>query len=289
MITLENEYLKISVRQKGAEMTSFYNKENNTEHLWQAYADVWEWHAPNLFPVVGGCINNEVLINGKPYPMQRHGFARHSDFVLIESDETHVKFSLSQDENTMAAYPYKFSFQVLYDLLDRELRITYKVINYDDQSIHFAVGAHPAFNVPFFPNESMDDYFLEFEHDEPLKTHLLSSSGFFTGTTESLPQVKNRLPITKELFAKDALVFKDLTSRKVSLRSKNHSHSVYIRYPYFNYLGIWAKDGAPFVCLEPWIGCADTEGKITEFSQKEAIHTLDKGHVFEADFTIGIN
>ena len=289
MITLENEYLKIIVRHKGAEMTSLVNKANNTEHLWQAYADIWGWHAPNLFPVVGGCINNEVLINGKAYPMQRHGFARHSDFILIESDETHAKFSLSHDENTMAIFPYKFSFQVLYDLSGRELRVTYKVINYDDQAIHFAVGAHPAFNIPFFRDESTEDYFLEFEYDEPLNTHLLSPSGFFTGTTESLAQVKSTLPITKELFAKDALVFKGLTSRQVSLRSRNHPHSVYIKYPHFDYLGIWAKDGAPFVCLEPWIGCADTEGKITEFSSKEGIHSLDKGHVFEADFIIGIH
>ena len=208
MITLENEYLKVSVRQKGAEMTSFYNKETNTEHLWQADPNVWEWHAPNLFPVVGGCINNEVIIDGKAYPMQRHGFARHSQFAVTDSDSSSAKFSLSQDETTLANYPYKFSFQVLYDLSGRELRVTYKVINYDDQAIHFGVGAHPAFNTPFYSNETLEDYFLEFEHDEPLKTHLLSSNGYFNGATEKVPQVNNILPITKDLFARDALVFK---------------------------------------------------------------------------------
>lgn len=288
MITLENEYLKVSISNKGAEMTSLFSKETNTEHLWQANPDIWEWHAPNLFPVVGQCINNQITIDGTAYPMQRHGFARHSEFILIESDEAYAKFSLSQDEKTMAVYPYKFSFQVIYNLTEREVRVTFKVINYDDQSIHFGVGAHPGFNVPFFANEAQEDYFLEFEYDEPLNKHLLSPNGFYSGDTETVEGERNTLPITKELFAKDALVFKDLKSRKVSLKSKKHAHSVSIEYPHFNYLGVWSKNGAPFVCLEPWIGCADTEGKITEFSEKESIHTLEKGHVFEADFIIGV-
>ena len=270
-------------------MTSIYNKETGTEHLWQADPAIWGWHAPNLFPVVGGCINNQIKIDGKVFPMERHGFARHTDFILIESDESHAKFSLSQDEKTMAVYPYKFSFQVLYDLFDRELRVTFKAINYDEKTIHFSVGAHPAFNVPFFDNETSEDYFLEFEYDEPLKTHLLSSNGFFSGETESIEKQGNTLPLTKNLFAKDALVFKDLASRKVNIKSNNHPHSIYIKYPHFNYFGIWAKNGAPFVCLEPWIGCADTEGKPLELSKKEGIHALEKGHVFEADFTIGVS
>ena len=270
-------------------MVSFFNKENDTEYLWQADPQIWGWHAPNLFPVVGGCINDKILINGQAYPMQRHGFARHSDFTLAGSSKTSAKFSLSDSEETLEHYPYKFSFQILYDLFDRELRVTYKVINYDDQSIHFAVGGHPAFNVPFSAGERLEDYYLEFEFDEPLNTHLLSPNGFFTGAIEKIPHIKNKLPLTRDLFAKDALVFKDIGSRRVSIKSNKHSNSLYMRYPNFNYLGIWAKNGAPFVCLEPWIGCADTEGIITEFSKKEGIHTLEKGHVFESDFTIGIN
>ena len=289
MITLENEHLIVSISNKGAEMTSLFSKETNTEHLWQANPDIWEWHAPNLFPVVGGCINNQIIIDGIAYPMQRHGFARHSEFILIESDETYAKFSLSQDEKTMAVYPYKFSFQILYNLAGSELRVTFKVINYDDKAIHFGVGGHPGFNVPFVAGEAQEDYFLEFEYHEPLNKHLLSPGGFYSGDTETVRLEGKTMPLSQNLFAKDALVFKDLKSRKVSLKSKNHPHSVSIEYPHFNYLGVWSKSGAPFVCLEPWIGCADTEGEITEFSKKEAIHTLEKGHVFEADFTISVN
>src|SRR5688500_12365310 len=80
MAILENDFLKISIRSKGAELTSLFDKSSGIEHLWQGDPAVWNWHAPNLFPVVGGCLNNQLYIDGKAYPMERHGFARQSEF-----------------------------------------------------------------------------------------------------------------------------------------------------------------------------------------------------------------
>src|ERR1700751_603984 len=74
MTVIENDFLKVPIRNKGGELTSLYNKVSGVEHLWQADPNIWPWHAPNLFPVVGGLINNELLVNGKTYPMKRHGF-----------------------------------------------------------------------------------------------------------------------------------------------------------------------------------------------------------------------
>jgi galactose mutarotase-like enzyme len=289
MTTLENEHLKVIIKPLGAEIISLYNKASKIEHIWQAEPDVWGWHAPNLFPVVGGCINDQVLIDGNTYPMNRHGFARHSDFILSESTDTQAKFSLINNAKLQDTFPYKCTFQVLYELSGQQLRVTFKVINDDHQTIYFSVGAHPAFNLPFTEAGKLEDYYLEFEEVEPLRSHLLSSAGFFTGEVENVPTESNKLYITEQLFSKDALVFKDLKSRKVALKSKNHSHSIVMYYPNFPYLGLWAKPGAPFLCIEPWIGCADTAGKTVEFSEKEGTHSLEKGHVFEADFIIGIH
>lgn len=289
MVTIENEFLRVSIRAKGAEMTSIFNKATGVEHLWQAAANIWGWHAPNLFPVVGGCINDEIQIDGKSYPMNRHGFARTSIFTLVDSTETHAKFSLKHSEETLSVYPYKFAFQVLYDLFDSELRVSYKVINYDEGTIYFSVGAHPAFNVPFYKDEAYEDYVLEFEEEEELEKHLLSEKGLFNGTTESVTMEAKQLALTADLFAKDALVFKNLSSQSITIKSKNHNHSLKVHYPQFNYMGIWAKCGAPFVCIEPWLGCADSIDKITELRDKEAIHALEHGHVFEVDFSIVVN
>ena len=289
MITLENDFLKVSVRSKGAELTSIFNKLNSTEHLWQADSEVWGWHAPNLFPVVGGCLNNEIELDGIKYPMERHGFARHSEFDLIEATNVHAKFSLSYTEATLAVFPFKFAFQILYDLFDSKLRVSYKVINHDDKTIWFSIGAHPAFNVPFYKTENYEDYYIEFEQEEKLEKYLLSTEGYFSRKTEAVATDENKLPLTHDLFAKDALVFKNLSSEKVYLKNKKNPDFISLSYPHFNYLGLWAKPDTDFICIEPWLGCADTEGEMTDFKNKEAIHKVEHGHVYEVDFTIGIN
>ena len=288
MAKLENDFLKVEISTKGAQLSSVYNKAAQLEHLWQADASVWGWHAPNLFPVVGGLINDELLVDGKAYHMARHGFARQSEFILLESDDVHAVYSLPYCEKTLAVYPYKFDFHILYTLIDNALRITYKLINHDKKDIYFSVGGHPAFNVPFNKGENYEDYYLEFETEEKLETHLLSKEGFFNGEEHPVPSPNNKLYLTRDMFYADALVFKNLKSREVCIKSDKHNVSLSVEFPHFNYLGVWAKGGGDFVCIEPWLGCADTEGKHVEISQKEAIQKLKPGHVFEAAFYISV-
>ena len=288
MTTLENDYLRIAIQVKGAELTSIFHKPSGIEHLWQADPTVWGWHAPNLFPVVGGCLNNQLLIDGKTYPIERHGFARQSLFETTESLKTRAVFSLRSSDETRLHFPYAFEFQILYELVGPRLTVTYRVVNEDEQTVFFAIGAHPAFAVPFNANETYEDYYIEFEQAEPLVTHMLSTAGYFTGETKPVPTESNHLPLTKHLFDQDALVFKNLASRRVTLRSDRHNHAVTVEYPAFPYLGLWAKSGAPFVCIEPWLGCADSEGQLKPIQQKEAIQQVEEGKVFEASFSIEI-
>jgi len=288
MTILENDLLKVSISNQGAQLSSFYNKTTGVEQLWQADPSVWPWHAPNLFPIVGGLINDELHVDGKTYAMKRHGFARHSEFVLLNSDDQQAVFSLPGSEKVHEVYPYKFDFEVMYMLIDNALRITYKVINLDKKTIYFSVGGHPAFNVPFYKDEKYEDYYLEFETDEPLVTHLLNADGMFSGETKAVPLKKNKLALTRDLFSNDALVFKNIDTREVTLKSKNHDQTLSVEFPHFNYLGIWAKPGADFVCIEPWLGCTDTQGQPKDISKKENIQKLNAGHVFEAAYFISI-
>ncbi|WP_266368924.1 aldose 1-epimerase family protein [Tellurirhabdus rosea] len=288
MTQLENDFLRVTIRPKGAELTSLFNKKTGIEHLWQADPAVWPWHAPNLFPVIGGCLDNEIRVADERFPMGRHGFARQSEFTLEEALPEKARFSLHSSAQTEASYPFRFCFQIIYRLDNATLTVIYKVTNEDNQPIYFSVGAHPAFAVPFTPGESYEDYMLEFQKEENYDRHLLSDEGFFTGQTEPVLAVGNQLPLTRDLFDKDALVFKTLDSRRLTLRSRHHDHAVTVTYPAFPYVGIWAKPGADFVCIEPWLGCADTEGRKVDISQKEGIQTVEAGSEFEAGFTIGV-
>jgi galactose mutarotase-like enzyme len=288
MTTLENEFLKVAIDSKGAQLTSLYNKETGVEQLWQADPNVWGYHAPNLFPIVGGLLNNELHVDGKTYSMNRHGFARQSDFILLDSDDAHAGFSLPHCEKTLAVFPYKFDFQVLYTLIENALRVTYKLINRDTKPVYFSVGGHPAFNVPFKAGEKYEDYYLEFETHEKLEAHVLNADGLFSGETHPVAAPNKKLYLTRELFATDALVFKNLQSRMATIKSDKHDQTLSVEFPHFNYLGLWAKPGADFVCIEPWLGCADSAGEPKDITAKENIQKTVVGHVFEASFYISV-
>ena len=288
MTTIENNQLRVSIRPQGAELASIFHKPTATEHLWQADPAVWGWHAPNLFPIVGGLLNDELHVGGETYPMKRHGFARQSLFVETESSDSHAIFTLRANDERRAVYPYEFEFQIIYELTDASLSVTYRVVNEGDDAMYFSVGAHPAFNVPFGPDEAYSDYVLEFEQDEPLVTHQLSDAGLFSGETRPVPTTNRQLALTPNLFDKDALVFKNIKSRRVSLKHKDQDKAVTVSFPDFPHLGIWAKPGAPFVCIEPWLGYADAEGEPTPIEQKGAIQYLDADDAFVATFTISI-
>lgn len=289
MLELENDFLKIHIKNRGAELVSIYSKRHQLEYLWQGNPAYWPWHAPNLFPVVGACYKKRIQVDGKLYgPMQRHGFARHAEFSCLESKPLHVKLALHDSPDTQTIYPYKFEFQVLYGLAENQLRVSYKVINRDDKAIYFSLGGHPAFNIPLDAQEKFEDYFLEFEQCESLQQYFLSQEGLLIEKPKRLALDGNKLALSRNLFNNDALIFKNLASNKVILCSKGGKPHLYVSFPHFHYLGIWSKENAPFICIEPWVGCPDTANKQVDFKHKEGIQKLAYGHVFEADFVIGI-
>ena len=77
---LENESLRITVADQGAELISVFDKEENRERLWTADPAIWNRHAPILFPFVGKVTDGKYRVNGAEYSMKtQHGFARDMD------------------------------------------------------------------------------------------------------------------------------------------------------------------------------------------------------------------
>lgn len=289
MHTLENDLIRIEVRDLGAELISLFDKKNKIEHMWQADSAFWGWHAPVLFPVVGRCLNDQIQIDGRAYSMEKHGFARKSDFRLVEQLPDLLHFALSPSEKTLAIYPYDFDFHIFYEIKGNYLIQTFEVDNKGKETMYFQLGGHPAFAVPFLPGEKYEDYYIEFEKDTKLDREYINEDGFFNGATDKVLSESNRLPLQKDMFGNDAIIFKDLNSRKVTIRSDSHAHSLTVEFPAFNYLGLWAKVNAPYVCIEPWLGCADTAGKPTAFRDKEGILSLAPDDKFQASIFITIS
>jgi galactose mutarotase-like enzyme len=280
MHLIENDFLRVKARDFGAELTSILDKRTGIEHLWQADQKFWGWHAPVLFPVVGRCLNDEINIDGKCYKMEKHGFARKSTFTLLELGTDKMVFRLIANDDTKAIYPFNFEFLIGYYLRGSTLVCNYEVINRDTKNVLFSLGGHPAFSVPFFEDEKYEDYYLEFELEENSTRHFIDENGFFNGREEVVLNNSRTLSLQTEMFNNDAYIFKDLQSRAVTIKSDKHQHTLTVRYPGFNYLGLWAKPNAHYICIEPWLGCADTAGKKTDFSKKEGILTLPQGEKF---------
>lgn len=289
MHTIENEVLSIKIKSAGAELCSIVDKRDQIEHLWQADPAYWAWHAPMLFPIIGVSENDELRIDAKTYPLQKHGFARKSNFELVELKNESAIFSLKYSAETLVSYPYKFDLQVMYQLKENTLNISYSVINLDNKSIYFSIGGHPAIALAYNENETIEDYYIEFEKAETLNRHHINKAdGMFNGEQSRILTNSSIIPITSQMFEKDAYIFKDHISRSLMIKSKKHQKMIKVAFEDFNYLGLWAIPGAKYVCVEPWLGCADTKGQFIDYQKKEGIISLETKKTFTCTYSIQI-
>ena len=83
-------------------------------------------------------------------------------------------------------------------------------------------------------------------------------------------------------------MFKKLKSERLTLIDASGNKVLSLRAQNFPYYGIWTKENAPFICLEPWHGVADSVDSIQLLSEKEGIIELLPNEVFACDFELEI-
>ncbi len=289
MQTLKNQNLTIKINSIGAELFSVFNEENQTEYMWSADSAFWGKSSPVLFPIVGALKDNLYRFEGQEYHLPRHGFARERDFTVENTDDESVTFFLTYNEESLKVYPFAFEFRLKYELHENRLSVTYSVKNIDSKTMYFSVGGHPAFAVPLSADTNYEDYYLKFNKAENFQRWGLVKGGLIADhSTDFLLNTKH-LALTKELFYDDAIVFKNLQSTEVILKSDKTSRQLKFDFKGFPYLGIWAAKDANFVCIEPWCGIADSENHTQELTEKEGIIALGIDGVFEQTWSIEVN
>lgn len=290
MITIENEYLRISVQEQGAELCSIYSKSSKTEYMWDANPDVWGSYAPVLFPIIGALKDGEYHYNGKSYRIPKHGFIRSNSKLSHRKIENHtIEFQYTSSEETLKMYPFTFDFCIRFQLIDKSIIVEHTIKNLSTTDVlYYSLGGHPAFRCPFIPEENYADYFIEFEHEETEPTWKVLSNGLIDTQTKQLLKQSNELALTPTLFSEDALILKNLKSKSVRLKSKNHNNYIQVDFPDFEYLGLWAKPNSSFVCIEPWLGISDSITTDKEFSRKEGIQMLPANAQNDKRFVIRI-
>lgn len=279
--TISNSRLKASIKNAGAELFSLKD-EQNKEYIWEGNPDFWGKHSPVLFPIVGTLKNNTFKIGSTEYQLSRHGFARDMEFQLIEKTGNSAVFSLESNEETLKKYPFEFELQLIYTIENTSLNIEYVVINKGETKMPFSIGAHPAIALP----QNFENYAFKFEKEEPLQYNLLEND-LISDKTETLKTTGNIVPLDYKLFENDALVFKTLESNSLTIL-ENSKPYVQVDFEDFPSLGIWTKDQAPFVCIEPWFGYSDTADNSGDLFKKEGIIVLEADQTFHSQFSIKI-
>lgn len=286
-VKLENEFLCVEIAEMGAEVTRIYDKTEDNEILWEGNPVYWKRHSPVLFPNVGKTYKNRVLINGTQYPTSQHGFARDNVFTCIEAANEKASFMFRSSEETKEVYPFDFELHINYKLNKKELTVEWQVKNCGDETMYFTIGGHPAFRFAK-PEETKADYVLKVPGKEKLEYVLIDISCGCANVDEvhTLQLSEETYPLSDELFAKDALVVDNGQIEEAWLCHKDGTPYVGVRSAGFPNYGIWSVEGAPFVCLEPWMGRCDNIGFNAELSEKPNVNKVEAGEKFIKDYTI---
>ncbi len=281
MITLKNDKITLKINELGAEMKSLVA--NDREYLWDGKPEVWPNSCPLMFPVCGGLKDDKYILDGKEYPMQKHGYGRFLMFEVESATDTTAVFLHKSDDETKKCFPFDYELRLIYTLDGASVKLEYKVDNTSDKTMYFSIGSHEGYYTP----EGIEDYDIIFPQNETLNAYVLYGNLL---SNQQLPIIKdtNILPLYDKYFTVDALVFKDLKSRSAMLRNRKTGKAVKIDFDYAPYFLLWHKPNAPYICVEPWAGVQDIIGSSYDITQKEGILSLDAGKTYLAEHTITV-
>ncbi len=282
-ICLKNEFLTVKINSLGAEMTSIQTPDGK-EWLHQPDMVFWNDRAPVLFPICGTPIDDKIIIDGKNYPMDSHGFAKDTEFNLMEFTDDLAVFSLVSNDETKKIYPYDFELIITYKLLGKAIDVSYEIINDSEEKMYFSIGSHEGYMLL----EGLSEYEIHFEKEESKKPYVFETNlcpEKHTGVKDGHSVLK----LSDELFTDSiTVVYENPDSDAVYLKNKAGEVKVRVEFEEFDNLFIWSCPMSQFVCIEPWCGMADSPMSPKDFREKENIHILEAGEQFERHHIITI-
>ena len=221
---------------------------------------------------------------GKHYSIPIHGFAKDSKFKLLSQNKNKLVLCLEDSAETREIYPFSFSLNVSFLLVRNKLIVSYEVSNNGEDTMYFSIGSHPGINLPK-EKGNLSDYYLKFEKNENLKRYSIIN-GLLSDYGVDYLNDKKVINLSKTIFDEDALIFKNVMSRKINLQNNGGDYKIQFDLGDSPHLGIWSKPGAPYVCIEPWNGYDDSESSSGKIEEKEGILKIEKGNKFVTHYSI---
>ena len=280
MLYLENERLKASIHEKGAELCSLIGLSDGTEYVWQADPAIWGRHAPLLFPVIGRLKGKEYTIDGTPYQITQHGFGRDMTFTAKQINAACAELTLTQNDDTKKMYPYDFTLTIRYTLDSSSLKKEHIMHNPNSVPLYYEVGGHDGYNICLTEGETIQDTYIQFEGCNKIHPLQLDENILITGEHDTLPLDEGRLWIDRETFRTDALMLDGLPVRRVTICSRKHGKRITVDFADFDYVGIWSMHkpfDVPYVCIEPWSSLPDCSYLGQELEKKLGVRCIAPG------------
>lgn len=277
---IRSESFRLRACSLGAELTSFCDlRGGEYEYIWQR-SPVWNGQSPLLFPVVGRLKGGCYRLNGREYHLSKHGFARRSEFALESQSGTEITFLLTDSAQTLEVYPFPFELRAHYALTASGFVMELRVRNTGVETMRFSLGAHPGFQCEMGDRIVMDA-------EETAGAFLLGESGLRGSEQIPVFDHSRQIVLAPDTFARDALIFDGLKSRGATLVRRN-GRNVHVDFGGAPCLGLWAKPGAEYVCIEPWYGVDDRWDADGDFEHKERIQSLEPGAEFAFPVTVKV-
>ena len=287
MYVLKNDELEIEINAHGAELVRV--NRDGVDYLWNGNPEFWGRTSPVLFPIVGAVADDTYFINGEKFELSQHGFARDMDFEIVSKTGEDIWFKITSTEETRIKYPFYFELIIGYKLDGASVVVMWEVVNSGDVRMPFSIGAHPA----FMTDPTISDYSLHMTDSRGIKTYVFDDVNGIVDVAAGKVQIIENLPflpLSKDLFVEFPTLILEGESR-IMLCSYNHDREVEISFGGFPFVGIWSPINdagaiAPFVCIEPWYGMADTSPLSGELAEKKGIELLEAGEKFTASYTM---
>lgn len=270
--TISDGKLFVDINSKGAELWRIYDSADN-DFLWCGDSAFWGRRAPTLFPICGGMEGDGYIYEGKEYYMPKHGFCRDAEFTLEAAEPDRAVYLIRDTEGTQKLYPFSFEFRIEYAIENGALKVIYRVKNTGENTMYFSVGSHEAYACP----EGIEGYDIEFEKSENLESLIIADNLIQPGKTVIGENVK-RLKMDYRYFQVDALCFQNLRSKRISLIGKDRRLDV--EFDGFEYVLLWTKPNAPFLCIELNCGIDDYAGCDRILQHKKGNACVESGKEF---------
>ncbi|WP_257458394.1 aldose epimerase family protein [Archangium lipolyticum] len=220
---------------------------------------------PVLFPAPGVTPGGKYLVDGREYPIRRHGFARDLPWDVRTQEASRVVLALGHSEQTLREFPWRFEALLTVTLRGSALHLTFSAENRDSRPMPLHLGYHPYFHVPQANKASARvETDASRAWDNRQGAHVP-----FTGLDLTGPELDMHLI--------DHSPQGTTLERGPGLRPVELAWS-----PSFTTLVVWTLGGRDFVCVEPWTAPGGA------LQTHQGLLTVAPGSTFSSEFEISV-